>query len=1374
MHANRFPGDRLTRRATRDIGQCLVVSSRASFAFRVRAAARGFARVAVVLPSLLACGENRRHDSLPAAGSAGRAPEPVAGEGGHSEEGGGAGGGGQAGDGTDRGQAGSGAASGKAGRSGSDGVGGREPQAGLETLPVAALTLDEDDSDGAIIALGGFDASSETPQQDLIVLIEQGPRHGTLSDESGRSPLATRYTPNQDFAGSDTFQFVVADLEGRRSAPREVSLEILPVNDAPIASDDVFTTDSLTPVRIDVTANDTDVDDAELTLVGVTQPERGAVSIIEGGAAVLFTPRHPNSGRETFRYTVEDSAGASDTATVELTVLDAALVSIESFSAEPTEVEAGTNVTLTWISVNATSCSISGGVDIGGAASGSVEVTPDGPILYTLQCLGPGGPVSRSTAVVVLERDAPDSDGDGVSDAVEALTGTDAADPDSDDDGVPDGSEDLNGDGGVDAGETDPREPDSDLDGFCDGLRVDGDGDGIGPTDDCLGPVLVDGANTALEQDGKTWSTAYADIQQAVDAALEGGAVWVKVGRYRAASANATVLALRDSISVYGGFAGVETYLAARDPASRGSVLDGDFAADDTSSPALDAANPAGNPAANRSDNSYHVVYGANDARLDGFSIEHGHATASGTIPGGGGLLALHSGLVVANSTFAGNSAVGAGGAVLCTDRCELTIEASTFSDNRAVTGGALEASPTLTEGPRVLVLSKLGLSGNWALSNGGAIATRGGVTTKATALECSSNTAVNFGGCWYNQDSSVHVEGGDFSANGAYEGAGIYNHRLDFSLNDANFTNNVATRLGGGVLNYQGTVEITDSALSFNSAGWGGSICSFTATTVVEGTSIANSAATNAGGAVYADVSSTVRLSNATLLQNTARWGGGVYVAASELIAEDSSFESNNASESGAGAYSERDAKLGLASVRFSNGVSKFGGGMTVGDTELELENCAFLTNTGTIDGGGLYLWAGSQATLEGLDMRENFAKDQGGGIYVTDAGYRLTDSVFSGNRANNTGGGIFQWVEVEGTLERVAFVRNVANFGMGAMIFGPGSVVGSNLAFVANSGNAGSLQVDAETGPTRVSVRDAAFWRNKATVAGAGMLVLSDADPALANVTFAENTCADGEGAALFAVGGLPILTNATFLSNSARAGGAIAATTHPETDVASEVRLTNASFLDNRATVEGGGVFTSGGSSATIRNSVFWGGSGTDPDVHDPGPSASRSHVAASTLLTGSGNLALPGDPFEVVQPGGRVFLNQSLSTPPSALDAGLDAFADDPEFGFQALGLSAWQELSTAADGRVDASSVDLGRHHAPAAAAITSFSADAASYSWATINVDSCLAFNDVDTSVVVLDSPAGSEPASFPSGSELTLVCFGATGEPAVAFATVP
>jgi uncharacterized repeat protein (TIGR01451 family) len=65
-----------------------------------------------------------------------------------------------------------------------------------------------------------------------------------------------------------------------------------------------------------------------------------------------------------------------------------------------------------------------------------------------------------------------DTDGDGISDSIETISGTSPTDDDTDDDGLLDGTEDADHDGVVDPGETDPRKADTDGDGLQDGTEL--------------------------------------------------------------------------------------------------------------------------------------------------------------------------------------------------------------------------------------------------------------------------------------------------------------------------------------------------------------------------------------------------------------------------------------------------------------------------------------------------------------------------------------------------------------------------------------------------------------------------------------------------------------------------------------------------------------------------------------------------------------------------------------------------------------------------------------------------------------------------------------------------------------------------------------
>ncbi|MGD9503955.1 MAG: hypothetical protein AB7W37_03530 [Syntrophobacteraceae bacterium] len=65
-----------------------------------------------------------------------------------------------------------------------------------------------------------------------------------------------------------------------------------------------------------------------------------------------------------------------------------------------------------------------------------------------------------------------DTDGDGLSDALETATGTDPTKADTDGDDIADDDEDVNLNGVVDAGETDPRLKDTEGDGMPDGWEL--------------------------------------------------------------------------------------------------------------------------------------------------------------------------------------------------------------------------------------------------------------------------------------------------------------------------------------------------------------------------------------------------------------------------------------------------------------------------------------------------------------------------------------------------------------------------------------------------------------------------------------------------------------------------------------------------------------------------------------------------------------------------------------------------------------------------------------------------------------------------------------------------------------------------------------
>ena len=102
--------------------------------------------------------------------------------------------------------------------------------------------------------------------------------------------------------------------------PVDGSLSVRTPNQPPVAMDDTATTKEVAPVNIDVLANDSDPDAGDtLTVVSTTVPANGSVAI-EADSTITYTPDPGFQGTDSFDYTIEDSGGLQDTATVSITV----------------------------------------------------------------------------------------------------------------------------------------------------------------------------------------------------------------------------------------------------------------------------------------------------------------------------------------------------------------------------------------------------------------------------------------------------------------------------------------------------------------------------------------------------------------------------------------------------------------------------------------------------------------------------------------------------------------------------------------------------------------------------------------------------------------------------------------------------------------------------------------------------------------------------------------------------------------------------------------------------------------------------------------------------------------------------------------------
>jgi len=127
------------------------------------------------------------------------------------------------------------------------------------------------------------------------------------------------YTPQTNANGTDEFTYSIVDGNGG-TASATVTVTITPVNDAPIAKDDVLKVDQNTAGTVAVLANDSDIDGDSLNIIDISSPLHGTASV--SGQMINYVPATGYVGSDSFSYTIQDAAGITATATVNVTVAE--------------------------------------------------------------------------------------------------------------------------------------------------------------------------------------------------------------------------------------------------------------------------------------------------------------------------------------------------------------------------------------------------------------------------------------------------------------------------------------------------------------------------------------------------------------------------------------------------------------------------------------------------------------------------------------------------------------------------------------------------------------------------------------------------------------------------------------------------------------------------------------------------------------------------------------------------------------------------------------------------------------------------------------------------------------------------------------------
>jgi VCBS repeat-containing protein len=181
-----------------------------------------------------------------------------------------------------------------------------------------ATTIAEDSGANAIdVRANDSDVDGDTL---TVTAVTQG-THGSVAISGEGTEVS--YTPNANFFGSDSFTYTVSDGNGGTDTAT-VNVTITNVDDAPVATNDSYVTNSNTALNVPapgVLSNDSDIDGPSLSAQLVSNVSHGTLSLNADGS-FSYTPAVNFEGTDSFTYHAFDGTLYSNTVTVTITVND--------------------------------------------------------------------------------------------------------------------------------------------------------------------------------------------------------------------------------------------------------------------------------------------------------------------------------------------------------------------------------------------------------------------------------------------------------------------------------------------------------------------------------------------------------------------------------------------------------------------------------------------------------------------------------------------------------------------------------------------------------------------------------------------------------------------------------------------------------------------------------------------------------------------------------------------------------------------------------------------------------------------------------------------------------------------------------------------
>lgn len=329
----------------------------------------------------------------------------------------------------------------------------------------------------------------------------------------------------------------------------------------------------------------------------------------------------------------------------------------------------------------------------------------------------------------------------------------------------------------------------------------------------------------------------------------------------------------------------------------------------------------------------------------------------------GGAISNVGSTIIVKNSKFINNKAIGSG------------------SGGNPSVGGAIVTLASVDDRPAHLTIINSIFKNNHADSQGGAISGEYGNQT--------------FKDCIFEGNTAEKSNGGAIEL--------TLVNSFSAKIENCNFTNNKASSSGGAIYT---TLKNSGTAISTGNE-----------KLIINNSSFTDNFATNYGGAVYIGNKGDVNITNSVFTNNKAdnkrisntATGGAISTSSTtvNLGIKKSNFTNNAAGFYGGAVYAPNNGNLDIDQSVFTGNkiVTRYGGAVYTGSKgNVTVTNSKFTNNSAKSEGGALYI-LGSAATIEGstINIKNDTFIDnvgsKGNAIYTAKNDTTLTNIISNGD---------------------------------------------------------------------------------------------------------------------------------------------------------------------------------------------------------------------------------------------------------------------------------------------------------------------------------------------------------------------------------------